>query len=226
MRRDHLAFLLGGLAFGVLIGFGLFETVANRPGAQVVPERGGVPSVAGPGSPTDVTGSGPAATMGGGGAAPGGAPAGGPPAGGAPMLAELNALKERVQKDPKDFESWTRLGNLYQDAGMFQPAIGFYEKASALRPGDAGVLTDTGICYQQLNQLDKALDLFERAHKADPLNWQSLYNTVVVAGIDMGRYDKADEAFAKLKQVKPDAPNLDALRAALDRARSQGPRPN
>ena len=226
MRRDHLAFLLGGLAFGVLIGFGLFETLATRPGAQVEPERGGIPSVAGPGSPTDVTDSGPAATMGGGGGAPGGAAAGGPPAGGAPMLAELNALKERVQKDPKDFDSWTRLGNLYQDAGMYQPAIGFYEKASALHPGDAGVLTDTGICYQQMNQLDKALDLFERAHKADPSNWQSLYNTVVVAGIDMGRYDKADEAFAKLKQVKPDAPNIDALRAALDRARSQGPKPN
>lgn len=215
MKRDHLAFLLGGLAFGVLIGFGLFRTVATRPGAQDDPARGGIPSVAGPGAPNEVTGSSEGAPMGGSAPSTGGAPAAG-----APMLAELNSLKERVQKDPKDVASWTRLGNLYQDAGMFQPAIGFYEKAVALRPTDASILTDMGICYQQQNQLDKALELFERANAADPTNWQSLYNIVVVGGIDMGNFDKAEAAFTKLRQLKPDAPNIDDLRAALDRRKS------
>ena len=45
------------------------------------------------------------------------------------MLAEINALKERVQRDPKDIEAWARLANLYQDSGMFEPAIAFYQRA-------------------------------------------------------------------------------------------------
>lgn len=210
MKKDHLAFLLGGLAFGILVGFGLFRTMATRPAADEVPARGGAPpSVAGPPAPTG-TGS-------------GGPEAGSAPSaqgqGGAPMMAEINGLKERVQKNPKDIEAWTRLGNLYQDAGMSQPAIGFYEKAAALDPNNAAVLTDMGICYQQQNDFDKALALFEKAQKADPSNWQSLYNIVVVAGLGMKEFDKADAALAKLVQLKPDAPKLDDLRSALENAR-------
>jgi len=219
MKREQLAFLFGGLAFGVVIGFGLFRTIATRP--TEIPERAGaVPTVAGPGAPTEV------AMGGAGGSAPsgsgdGGAPSGGA-AGGAPMLAEINALKERIQADPKDADAWIRLGNLYQDAGMMQPATQFYEKALALRPGDANVLTDLGICYQEQSQFDRSLDLFERAQKADATNWQSLYNIVVVAGLKMGKVDRAEAALTRLKQIKPDAPNIADLGAALERAKAGG----
>jgi tetratricopeptide (TPR) repeat protein len=120
-------------------------------------------------------------------------------------------------------EAWTRLGNIYYDAGMFEQAIEFYRRAVEIRPDDANVLTDTGICYQQLGQKDKALEMFNRAQKADPNNWQSLYNIVVVAGLEMGRFDAADAAMARLQQVRPDAPNLAQLRQALDNARSAVP---
>lgn len=209
MKKDHLAFLLAGLAFGFLVGFGVFKAFATRPGADVGEEGGGIPSVQGPTAPN--------ATMGGSPQAGGGAPAGG---GGAPMMAEINALKERVTADPKDAASWTRLGNIYHDAGMFQQAIEFYQRASELRPTDAAVLTDSGICYQQLKQYDQAIAMFERAQQVDPTNWQSLYNIVVVAGLGMGRFDKADPALARLEQVKPDAPNLDELKQALATARA------
>jgi tetratricopeptide (TPR) repeat protein len=202
VKKDQFAFLFAGLAFGFLLGFGLFKAIATRPAAEAADASAEIPSVAGPASPT---------------AAMGGAPASG---GGAPMMAEINALKERGAKDPKDADSWTRLGNIFHDAGMFQPAIEFYGRASEIRPGDAAVLTDTGICYQQLKQLDKALEMFERAQKADAANWQSLYNIVVVAGLGMGRFDKADAALTRLEQVKPDAPNLADLKQALDSARA------
>jgi Tfp pilus assembly protein PilF len=149
----------------------------------------------------------------------------GPPAptqtvgGGAPMMAEINALKERVVKDPKDLQAWARLANLYQDAGMYEPAASFYQRALELAPNDANLLTDTAICYQELRQFDKALDLLERAQKADPAHWQSLYNIVVVAGLQMGHFERADAALARLQQIHPDAPNLAQLRAALTKAR-------
>lgn len=196
MKREHLAFLFGGLAFGFLLGFALFRAIDTRPGqASGAPASNEIPSPMGPAAPTQTAG------------------------GGAPMMAEINALKDRVQKDPKDVEAWARLANVYQDAGMFQPAIEFYKRALELLPNNANLMTDMGICYQELKQYDKALELLERAQTADPANWQSLYNIVVVAGLEMRKFDQADAALAKLQKIHPDAPNLDQLREALNRAR-------
>lgn len=205
MKKDHIAFLLGGLAFGFLLGFGLFRALESRPGRAVTEAVAGeIPSPMGPGAPTQTGG--------------GGAPmqAGG---GGAPMMAEINALKKRVEADPKDVQAWVRLANLYQDAGMFAPAIEFYQRAIDLVPNDANLLTDLAICYQGVKELDRALESLDRAQKVDPDNWQSLYNIVVIAGLEMRRFDKADAALARLQQIRPDAPNLGQLREALDRAR-------
>jgi Tfp pilus assembly protein PilF len=196
LKKDHMAFLFGGLAFGFLLGFGLFRAIETRPGAVAsAAATGEVPSPMGPPAPTQTAG------------------------GGAPMMAELNELKERVAKDPKDLQAWARLANLYQDAGMFEPAASFYQRALELAPNDANLLTDAAICYQELKQFDKALGLLERAQKADPAHWQSLYNIVVVAGLRMGQFDRADAAMARLQKIRPDAPNLAELRAALSKAR-------
>jgi len=196
LKKDHVAFLFGGLAFGFLLGFGLFRAIDTRPGH--VAESGAaaeIPSPMGPAAATQTAG------------------------GGAPMMAEINALKERVQKDPKDVQAWSRLANIYQDASMFEPAIQFYQRAVDLAPTNANLLTDLGICYQAVKQFDKALEFLERAQKADPANWQSLYNIVVVAGLEMGRFDRADAALARLQEIHPDAPNLAQLREALNKAR-------
>jgi len=195
LKKDHLAFLLAGLAFGFLLGFGLFRAIESRPGRGGVEASAEIPSPMGPAAPTQNQAS------------------------GAPMMAEINALKERVQKDPNDVAAWTRLANLFQDAGMFAPAIEIYQRAIKLSPNDANLLTDLGICYQETKQFDKALEHLERAQKADPANWQSLYNIVVVAGLEMRRFDRADAAMARLQQLRPDAPNLEQLRAALAKAR-------
>jgi tetratricopeptide (TPR) repeat protein len=192
-----MAFLFAGLAFGFLLGFGLFRAIETRPGHDVGPAASAeIPSPMGPAAPTQTVGG-----------------------GGAPMMAEINALKDRVVKDPKDVQAWSRLANLYQDAGMFEPAVSFYQRAIDLAPNDANLLTDTAICYQELKQFDKALESLERAQKADPNHWQSLYNIVVVAGIHMGRFDRADAALARLQKIHPDAPNLEELRQALGKAR-------
>jgi tetratricopeptide (TPR) repeat protein len=203
LKKDHFAFLFGGLAFGFLLGFALFRAIETRPGNAPSPSaENEIPSPMGPGAPTQTVG--------------GGAPSAG---GGAPMMAEINALKERLQKDPKDVQAWSRLANIYQDAGMFQSALDFYKRAVEILPTNADLLTDMGICYQELKQYDAALGALERAQKADPAHWQSLYNIVVVAGLEMHRFDQADAALARLQQIRPDAPNLDRLREALDKAR-------
>jgi len=210
VKKDHLAFLLAGLAFGFLLGFGFFRALASRPGSGGAPQAAeSIPQPAGPAAPMTTP--------------MGGAPPQQAAGGGAPMMAEINALKERVQKDPKDADAWVRLANLYQDSGMFEPAIEFYQRALAIVPNDPNLLTDMGICLQEVRRFDEALDALRRAQTAHPEHWQSLYNIVVVAGLRTGRFDEADAAMKRLQEVNPGAPHLAELRGALEKARQGAP---
>ena len=197
MRRDHLAFLLGGLAFGILIGFAFFRALDTRPGNAPEQASAEIPSPAGPAAPTQ---------MGGG--------AGSGRDGGAPMLEEINALKERVSRDPGDAAAWTRLGGHYQQAGMPEPAAEFYERAVALRPGDAALLNELGICYQGARKLEPALEAFRRAEKADPAGWEAIYNAVITQAA-LKRFQEAHADLARLRKLRPDAPSLDQLEQAV-----------
>lgn len=203
MKRENLAFLIAGLAFGFLVGFGVFKSVATRPVPKEDAPEAAIPSVAGPAAPTSSMGAAPQAS-----------------GGGAPMMAELTALRERVTKDPKDAAAWTRLGNLFQDAGMYDRAVDMYARALELHPADANVLTDSGICYREMKDFDRALASFEKAQTADPANWQSLYNIAVVAALDLRRFDRADAALVRLGEVRPGDPNVAELRQAIETARS------
>jgi len=205
LRRDQLAFLLGGLAFGILFGYGLFHAVATKP---VVAPPGAAAAIEGPKGPAAPT----QAPLGGGG---GGSAA-------APMIAEINALKQALKGDPRNLPAAVRLANLHHDAGMFEQAIPFYEKALELAPHDADLLTDNGICHEQLQRFDEALVLFRRAQEANANHWQSLYNIVVVAGFHLGRIDEADKALARLEQINPGAPNLASLKAGMARMKAGG----
>lgn len=206
MKREQAAYLLGGIAFGMLLGFGVFQVVSQGPhGVPPVADQG-IPSPAGPLSPTQT------------------GPSGSPPqdmGGGAPMMQEIESLRRAVQEHPDDAASWGRLANLYHDAGMYPQAAKFYEKALALEPGSADVLTDLGICYQAVGRYDEALDMFRRAQRADPAHWQSLFNEAVVA-VNLGRFEEAVTAIEKLERINPAAPNLGELRKALERQRAGG----
>jgi Tfp pilus assembly protein PilF len=196
MKKENLVFLAGGLAFGFLIGFGVYHTVGTQPRLD--------------GATTGMTG-----------AAPAGPPAPGQTGGGAPMVAEINELKRLLQNDPDNFQALVRLGNLHYDVRMWEQAAGYYERAVEVEPGNADVRTDLGVCYRNMGRFDEALNAFTAAHKADPQHFQSLFNIVVVAGIDLGEYEVADEAMRVLEAMDPPPPRLDELRAALESARTQ-----
>jgi tetratricopeptide (TPR) repeat protein len=199
MKRESLAFLVGGLAFGILFGYGFFHAIANRPDRErVQTAQEAAPSPAGPMAPTQAGGS-----------------------AAAPMLEEVNALKTALQANPNDLRALTRLANLLHDAGMWSQAATLYERAVRLSPNEPNLLTDLGICYQNLKEYDKALEQFARAQKVSPDHWQSLYNTVVVAGFDLGRLDDAATALKRLEEVNPAAPNLPQLKEALAKAREE-----
>lgn len=204
MKKDHLAFLLAGLAFGFLLGLGVFRVGSNAPGQ----DRTGAASAdsagpRGPMAPTQV--------------------GSGAPAGGGPMVAEIQALKERLTRAPQDLPALLRLANLHHDVGMWPQAVSYYERALEIDGDDPDLMTDLGICYRGMQRFDDALAMFERAQAADAKHWQSLYNTVIVATFDIGRFDRAETALRQLEALDPAPPNLAELRRRVREAAAARP---
>jgi len=203
LKKENLVYLVCGFAFGIVAGFGLFNAMHHGPTSEGAAASGaamGAPQ--GPMAPTQT-----------GGAAGGDASA--------PMMAEIRALKQRVDSNPQDHQALVRLANIYHDVSMFDQAIGYYEQAVQLEPGNPDTLTDLGICYRGTQQYDKALEMFNRAQAIDPNHWQSLFNIVIVAGFDLGRFEAADEALTKMERMNPKPPRVDELRSALQEAQAK-----
>jgi len=204
MTREQFAFLVGGLVFGILIGFGSYHAIHTSP-ALAGPAMAAsmpAPSAAAPGPDPNADG-------------------------GAPMVKKINELKRMLQDDPDNDMVLRALGNAYYDAAMWDQARGYYERVAELKPS-ADLLTDLGVCYRGLKNYDKALESFARASELDPTHWQSLYNTVIVAVMDVGRFDVARDALAAMQAIEPrpaelDPDRLEQLRGLIEHAASAAP---
>lgn len=217
MNKEHARFLVSGLLFGFLVGYvvayGIYEPrvkeVADAPpeagnlgmsGAQIGPSGGGE------------------APAGGAQGAPPGAPAGAD-ATMSMVLQQIGELKERLQKDPKDVEALTHLGNFFQDAGKFDKAVEYYQQVLALKPKDVDVRTDMGICLREMGKPDEAIAEFRKSLESDPNHWQTWLNLAIVSLYDKHDPATAASALGRVESINPNHPGLPALRDAIKQAR-------
>ena len=186
--------LVGGFAFGVLVGFGLAQ-IGGGPeqdrAAQAPQQRQAPPQAQAQG--------------------------------GAPMLEEIGRLRQVLELDPSNVPALREMGNLYYGAQMWPQAIEYYEQAAELTPNDPNLLTDLGTCYGGMQRHDEAVALFKRANGIDPNHWQSLYNIVIIAGLNAHDFDTAEEAIAKLATNPAGQQHVSRLRQLLDQARAEHP---
>ena len=136
------------------------------------------------------------------------------------MMDTIRDLMRRIQEDPQDFEALVQLAGIYQQVEMWKQAIEFYEKALEINPDRAGLLSNLGMCYRGTGAYERALELFAQAYRTDPTYWQSQFNTAVVTGFSLGRFDRALEVVAALEEMDPRPPSLDELRQALEQGRA------
>jgi tetratricopeptide (TPR) repeat protein len=126
---------------------------------------------------------------------------------------QLDLLKKQLDQNPNDFDALVQLGNMYMDVGKFPQAIDYYTRALAVREEPA-IRTDLGICYKQSGQSAKAREAFERVATERPDEWQAIYNLAIVDG-EMKNYADARVQLAKLKQIRPNDPEVMKLEQAL-----------
>jgi len=126
---------------------------------------------------------------------------------------QIAALKEAIDRNPRNFDALVQLGNLYMDAAKYPQAIDYYERALAVSE-NPDVRVDLGICYKQSGQLDKALAAFRKAGAEAPNQWQPMFNAAIVLG-EMQRFDEARALIGELKKIRPNDPEVQRLEAAL-----------
>jgi TPR repeat protein len=211
MDKDQLRFLASGLFFGFLLGyivaFGVHnEGVVQR--AAPVPEAGNL-------------GMSPGASAA---AAPSGAPGGDELM--RRMHEEMIALKDAVEKEPKNRPALVRLANIYHDAGVaggrpehFKQAIEYYERALEIEPADANARTDMAICMRRMGRADDAIAQFRKSISYHPQHWQSWLNLGIVSLFDKNDFKTAAEAFEKLEELNPSYEDLSLLKEAVEKAR-------
>jgi tetratricopeptide (TPR) repeat protein len=201
------------LAVGLLAGFSaaylyLDQNPSAVPQASLTDPHAGLAGV-GPGATRDLPGSG----------------------GGQPSLAadpvarqKLSDLETAVAKEPKNADLLVQLGNTAYDVEDWKKAVDAYERALKLRDADPNVLTDLGVAYRNLGNVDKALTMFTQASARDPSHWPAQFNLAIVYGIDKGETKKALEILTKLKKQHPEIPALDRLASELEQRAKGRPR--
>ncbi len=72
-----------------------------------------------------------------------------------------------VALDPSSFDGWNLLGSAYAQKGELARAAGAFEKAAALKPGEAAVQRQLGLIYLGLDETAKAETALKKALDAN-----------------------------------------------------------
>jgi len=133
-------------------------------------------------------------------------------------------LLDAINRDPKDYESLVKLGNLFYDGQQFQSAIQYYERALALHPENADVRTDMGTAYWYAGNADKALAEMQTSLKYRPGHPQTLFNLGWVRWQGKSDPKGAVEAWQQLLKANPDYPQKDQVEKYIAKAKEHAAR--
>ena len=128
-------------------------------------------------------------------------------------------LLEAVNKDPKDFDSLVKLGNVYYDGQQYPSAIQYYEKALSVHPENPDVRTDMGTAYWYTGNADKAIAEMETSLKYRDGHPQSLFNLGWVRWQGKGDAKGAVDAWEKLLKANPSYPQKEQVEQYITKAK-------
>jgi len=210
MLRNPITTAVAGLLVGFFVGF----VVGQGQGGAVSPQMAADPHAGVPGAPA-LSGA-PAAPPEGGRTAATGDPR---------LMEQARELDRLLADDPGNYAHLVQMGNVQYDMQNYPKAADYYERARKVRDDSADVLTDLGVCYREMKQPERAIELFDRAADSAPEHWQSRYNAVVVRIFDLNDSVGALaelETLKRLRESRPDLgiPDLSALAEEIEKRRT------
>jgi cytochrome c-type biogenesis protein CcmH/NrfG len=133
-------------------------------------------------------------------------------------------LLDAVNKDPKDYDSLVKLGDLFYDGKQFPNAIEYYQRALAIHPENPDVRTDMGTAYWYNGDADKAIAELQTSLKYRPGHPQTLFNLGWVRW--QGKTDPkgAVEAWEELLKANPEYPQRQQVEQYIAKAKEHAAR--
>ncbi|CAM9370847.1 unnamed protein product, partial [Heterosigma akashiwo] len=123
-----------------------------------------------------------------------------------------------------DVISW--LGVWYVKSELYEKAIHFFERASQIQPNEVKWKLMVTSCYRRMNNLNKALELYEKIHHEYPDNLECLRYLVAICK-DLGRpYDQYEGKLGRLDRGGAGGSSRPGGGGALTRQGGPGPPPN
>lgn len=137
--------------------------------------------------------------------------------------AQVQALHDRIGREPGSAKAQIDLGNLLYDAARYQEAIGHYQKALELDPKNVNVSTDLGTALWYTGRPDEALAQFQESLAIESNHPQTLFNIGIVRM--EGKQDRAGaiEAWERLLAANPAYPDAAKVRQSIEKARGASP---
>jgi cytochrome c-type biogenesis protein CcmH/NrfG len=133
-------------------------------------------------------------------------------------------LLEAIKKDPADYDSLVKLGNMFYDAQQFPAAIEYYDRALTIHPENPDVRTDMGTAYWYSGNADKALAAMETSLKYRPGHPQTLFNLGWVKWQGKADPKGAIEAWERLLKTNPDYPQKQQVEQYIAKAKEHASR--
>jgi len=110
--------------------------------------------------------------------------------------------QEILDAEPHHYDALNALGVLAGQSKDLQQAIQYFERASAIQPGNSGAHCNRGLALKQLQQPDAALACFDRAIALDPNSEIAHYSRAETCK-DLGRIDEALASYDKAIAINP-----------------------
>ncbi len=133
-------------------------------------------------------------------------------------------LLDAVNKDPKDYDSLVKLGDLFYDGKQFPNAIEYYQRALAIHPENPDVRTDMGTAYWYNGDADKAVAELQTSLKYRPGHPQTLFNLGWVRWQGKADPKGAVEAWEQLLKANPDYPQRQQVEQYIAKAKEHAAR--
>jgi cytochrome c-type biogenesis protein CcmH/NrfG len=192
MKLESVIYSIAGIFFGLIVGWIIGSQQASMAPRPSTPVAESAPPPASSGS------------------------APGTPAPAILDEGQVQALRNVVDRDPKNAVARAQLGNLYYDAGRYGDAIKWYGESLTLNPKDVSVSTDLGVSYYYNNQPDQAIKQLEHALQIDPKHTKALLNMGVVRAFGKQDLKGATEVWRQLVEIAPDSLEGRQAKQALD----------
>ena len=187
MKPESIVFAVGGMFFGVLLGWVIGIQQAPPSGAAA-PAASEAPAQAG-----NAQQPAPALDEG-----------------------RVQALTTIIESDPKNANAVVQLANAYFDAERWEDAIQWYERALKINPNNPNTSTDLGVSYYYTNRADDALAQFDRSLAIDPEHTKTLLNKGIVLAFGKEDIRAASEEWKKVVTLAPDTAEGQAARKMLE----------